>query len=285
MNFLKKPYPLETNLKKLLSQAFLFGLFVFVFLYGFKPFGLNELKNGLFEASLGFGGVTIIFQGFLPIFLRKIFPSFFNEEKWTLGRNLALTMVIVIAVVFGNFYWAYLNGFTSFSATGLFTFLGYTFAVGVFPLSFLMLFEQNRLTKKYLSESASINEQLAADEQPEKHEEKLVLKCEDGSEAITISEDAFYYCKSADNYIELIYETEGEVKKELFRNSLKNLELLLAEFNDLKRVHRSYIVNLNKVKSVDGNARGLKLKLNNDLPEIPISRTKHDEILALLDSH
>lgn len=265
-------------------QAFLFGLFVFLFLYGFKPFGLGELQNGLLKASIGFGAVTIVFQGILPFLFRLVFPNFFNEEHWTLGKNLLLTIAIVLAVVVGNFYWAYFNGFTSFSFKGLLTFLGYTFAVGVFPLSFLMLFEQNRLTKKYLNESASINAHLTQ-EPIQFIEETLVLKSEDGSEAASLKLDEFFYCKSADNYIELFYKSEGEIKKELFRNSLKDLEFQLAEFNDLKRVHRSYIVNLKKVKSVDGNARGLKLKLGESLPEIPISRSKHDEILSLLDSH
>lgn len=284
MSFLNRPYPLETNYKKQLIQAFLFGLFVFLFLYGFKPFGLGELQNGLLKASIGFGAVTIVFQGILPFLFRLVFPNFFNEEHWTLGKNLLLTIAIVLAVVVGNFYWAYFNGFTSFSFKGLLTFLGYTFAVGVFPLSFLMLFEQNRLTKKYLNESASINAHLTQ-EPIQFIEETLVLKSEDGSEAASLKLDEFFYCKSADNYIELFYKSEGEIKKELFRNSLKDLEFQLAEFNDLKRVHRSYIVNLKKVKSVDGNARGLKLKLGESLPEIPISRSKHDEILSLLDSH
>ncbi|MGB0431311.1 MAG: LytR/AlgR family response regulator transcription factor [Bacteroidia bacterium] len=285
MSFLNRPYPLETNYKKQLIQALLFGLFVFIFLYGFKPFGLGELQNGLLKASVGFGVVTIVFQGVLPFLFRLVFPNFFNEERWTLGRNLLLTIAIVLAVVVGNFYWAYLNGFTSLSAKGLFMFLGYTFAVGVFPLSFLMLFEQNRLTKKYLNESASINAHIEPEEMVSFKDEKLSIKSEDGSEAVSINKEQFYYCKSADNYIELYYVIEGDLKKELFRNSLKDLENQLVEFSDLKRVHRSFLVNLNKVKSVDGNARGLKLKLGEGLPEIPISRSKHDEILALLDSH
>jgi len=285
MDFFKRPYPLETNAKKQFITAAWFALFVFVFLFLFQPFGLSELKSGLLVSSVGFGLITLILNGGLQLLLPFAFRPYFDEEKWTLGRNILLVGFIITVVALGNFSWALFLGFTSFSINGLLSFLIYTVAVGVFPVGFLMLIEQSRLTKKYLLESNKINEHLVENKELRNKKAQLLFKTEDDKLAISLNESQFYFCKSADNYIELFFENDGEIKKELFRNSLKNLEIDFAQNVNIERVHRSYLVNLEKVKGVDGNARGLKLKLHTSLPEIPISRSKHDMILGLLASH
>lgn len=285
MNFFSRPYPLETSPKKQLLTVFWFALFVFAFLYFFRPFGLGELKNGLLFSAVGFGLITLILNGGLQALLPNLFRAYFNEENWTLGRNILIASLIIIVVAFGNFSWALYLGFTPFSLLGLLTFLVYTVAVGVFPMSFLMVIQQNRLTKKHLSESNNINEHLVDHKEVAAQQASLSFKSEDNKVAISLANEDFYYCKSADNYIELYYQNEGVFKRELFRNSLKSIEADFAENKSIERIHRSYLVNFNKVKSVAGNARGLKLKLHAELPEIPVSRAKHDEILAVLDSH
>ena len=242
------------------------------------------MKNGLFVSALGFGLITLFLNGGLQLLLPSVFKTFYNDEKWTLGKNIFVASITILLVSLGNFLWAFYMNFTSMSFVGLFTFLGYTVAVGIIPTSFIMLIEQSRLTKKYEEESTVLNEHLVH-ELTKNESTSIVFRNEEGKVHLRIKEDEFLFCKSADNYIELFYVEGDDIKKELFRNSLKNIESDFSGSNNLMRVHRSYLVNIRKVKSVDGNARGLKLKLEDTLPEVPISRPKHDEVLALLDSH
>jgi DNA-binding LytR/AlgR family response regulator len=53
---------------------------------------------------------------------------------------------------------------------------------------------------------------------------------------------------------------------------IKELE---EQFNkrQIKRCHRSYIINESKIVSVRGNAQGLKLSLSNVEEEVPVSRS------------
>ena len=65
---------------------------------------------------------------------------------------------------------------------------------------------------------------------------------------------------------------ENTLKKVTYRVTLSSLEIQLKEASSLIRCHRSYLVNLNKVKNISGNAQGLKLELINQSEIIPVSR-------------
>lgn len=62
------------------------------------------------------------------------------------------------------------------------------------------------------------------------------------------------YLESDGNYVK-IHKDDGKYK--MFRNTFKDMELQLPE-NSFLRVHKSYIVNINKVKAVEGNLLVLK---------------------------
>ena len=196
-----------------------------------------------------------------------------------------MSILMIIVDAFGIVSSACYLGFAAFIWLSELTFLVNTVALCRSPIGYVTVIPQNRLTKKHLSESNNINEHLVDHKEVAAQQASLSFKSEDNKVAISLANEDFYYCKSADNYIELYYQNEGVFKRELFRNSLKSIEADFAENKSIERIHRSYLVNFNKVKSVAGNARGLKLKLHAELPEIPVSRAKHDEILAVLDSH
>ena len=65
---------------------------------------------------------------------------------------------------------------------------------------------------------------------------------------------------------------ENKLKKVTHRVTLLSFEIQLKEVFSLVRCHRSYMVNLNKVKNISGNAQGLKLELINHSEIIPVSR-------------
>lgn len=58
------------------------------------------------------------------------------------------------------------------------------------------------------------------------------------------------------------------------------MEENLAEFPEFYRCHRTYIVNLQKVKHISGNAQGYKLHLENIDTLIPVSRSLNEGIAA-----
>jgi DNA-binding LytR/AlgR family response regulator len=106
--------------------------------------------------------------------------------------------------------------------------------------------------------------------------EMLFLEAENGKDYLQIPLDGLLFIASADNYVEVYWESEGMEQKELLRNTLKNLSRELTTHSQLFRCHRSYLVNLEKVEKVTGNSQGYKLHIGSHV--IPVSRNHNTAI-------
>ena len=75
------------------------------------------------------------------------------------------------------------------------------------------------------------------------------------------------------NYIQVVFIDENlkQVKK-MIRATMKSLEENLKDYPTFLRVHRSYIVNKNKITKSTGNAQGITLYLDNTTEIVPVSR-------------
>jgi len=74
------------------------------------------------------------------------------------------------------------------------------------------------------------------------------------------------------NYV-TVYFLEGKnVKKEILRTTMKNIETEFKERKQIIRCHKSYFVNLDKVSNTSENARALHLHLYELDFQVPVSR-------------
>ena len=76
---------------------------------------------------------------------------------------------------------------------------------------------------------------------------------------LSISPDSLIVIKSADNYIEIYYKSEDVVKKHLIRSSLKKAHETVEELDFILMCHRTFIINVNHIKEIEGNSQGYKL--------------------------
>jgi DNA-binding LytR/AlgR family response regulator len=80
------------------------------------------------------------------------------------------------------------------------------------------------------------------------------------------------------NYIMLHYLEGAEYKTQMIRCTITHSLLVFSEpeHSFIVRCHRSYLVNLNAVNEINGNAQGLKLSINK-MPSggcsVPVSRS------------
>ena len=102
-----------------------------------------------------------------------------------------------------------------------------------------------------------------------------------GTLRLSIKFNNLYYIESCDNYVNIYYENKGKIARFLLRRSLKSIEDGFADY-PLVRCHRSYIVNVNKVKVLRKDKGGLFLDLDYlNLPDIPISKTYAEPVIKL----
>ena len=87
------------------------------------------------------------------------------------------------------------------------------------------------------------------------------------------------FIESADNYTTLHYLNKSKQSHFLLRNSLKRLEEQLED-TSLVRCHRSYMVNMDKVKILKKEKGGIMLELDEEnTPDIPVSKTYYESFM------
>jgi LytTr DNA-binding domain len=296
-SILHKPYPLEERKLAQIKLAFIFASVVFLFLFLLRPFGDSPNFNQVLLNSAIAGLLTftaIIFDFFV---LFPLFPQFFKEEKWTIFREIIFTIIIITTiatfnVVAGVFLW---NG--SFSFTNWLSMIFYTAVIGIAPATVSILINQARLLKKYRNEVIIINENLPAHSNPKEvivvtvpkletensvEEPKIettfhlptniTLQAENEKDNLTILYTAFLAATSADNYVKIFYQENERLKTAIIRSTLKRVEENTAAFPQFFRCHRTAIVNMSLVQSVNGSAQGYRLQLPLLQEEIPVSR-------------
>lgn len=83
---------------------------------------------------------------------------------------------------------------------------------------------------------------------------------------------------SSDNYVTVWYLNNNVPKQTMIRNNLKRISQYLEDTN-VKRCHRSYMVNMDHVKLLRREKDGIFIELGIDgVPVVPISKTYSDSI-------
>lgn len=267
---LQRPYYHNYNFKNAVLQAFLFGAFVFAFLYFFEAFRINEMPYNTLLVCLVFGAITTIVMLVMNLLVPVVFPRFFDEEQWTVGKHIFYTALhIFLIAVFNFLFFIYLiEGVNLLKA--FFWFQSITLAVGVFPVSILTLYKE-RKERNYFTTSANA---LKIENMLVKHPDanRIVIETQSINEKIELNANELLFAKADDNYVELYYLSENSLKKNVLRITLKDIENQLKEFDFVFRCHKSYLINTRQVKRISGNAQGYRLHFAETEWSVPVSR-------------
>ncbi len=279
--YLNRPIALETGSLARYRQAWLFGLFVFLFLFVFKPFGLEGTGPNLLRITLGYGGVCFLVMIFLNVFVMRIFPNYFEEDHWTLGRDLFWSMVNVMMIGFCNLLFSLWMGIGGMNWNTIFTLQLYTFLVGVFPVSVSLLWKENRLRHKHIRASEALPVRMSTTDE---RISRIRIESENQGESFDLDKNDLLYLQSAENYIEVYFVESGKTQKRVIRNTLKKFAKDWEAEPSLFRCHKSYLINLTRVLAITGNAQGLKAQVEHVDITIPISRLLIDELKQRMES-
>lgn len=80
------------------------------------------------------------------------------------------------------------------------------------------------------------------------------------------------YLEAFGNYVKIHYETSGQVRQKLLRATIKQMEEALATCPSILRCHRAFLVNLDQVVRLQGNAAGYHLFFRQTEEQVPVSR-------------
>lgn len=252
------------------------GGFMALFLLVFQPFGVNNLDPTFhisleFALAVGAFGVTVMAtvaaNEFLlrPLVLRRLTRRrLIAWLAWTL--LLIATVVFLLYNLFGNwhdFHWS--------------SYLGFIRDVSMLnslPVAgFLFFIRHEWLKSEYVQLQAIRPATPAA---------RLVhFSSDNGKDQVAVALDDLLYLESQDNYVAVTWVEGGARRASLVRSSLKRLEEILDE-PLLVRCHRSFMVNMARVRGCRGNRHGLKLTLEGADRPVPVSRVYTVDMLRKL---
>ncbi len=118
---------------------------------------------------------------------------------------------------------------------------------------------------------------LAEIKHPPKYLKRIPVKQKDGT--VLVPAEDIDWIAAAGHYLEL----HTEKKTYLIREKISEIELKLDPENFV-RIHRSIIINLDRIKSLHPLFNGDYLIILHDGTELNLSRTHHERLMSLLES-
>lgn len=287
MNIFRQPFPHNTSWQSGLITAIGFGVFITVFLLVFRPFELDKVPIILLiKSSFIFGLVTFCCIFISNFYLNLFFPQIFSEAKWTTGKQIINMAAIVVLVGLVNYLISPLLFHTKLTWKNVFYYQGIAISVGLLPIIIYTLYIQNLWLHQFKQGAASIQEKLEqkrVSELPDTQipdsapNEVLTFEGENKAEKKTINANHLFYIESASNYVKLFFEQKEKLTYSIVRMTMKKATETVTPYPAFFRCHRAYIVNLDKIEQVDGNAQGYKIKLQGTEVLLPVSRNLNSE--------
>lgn len=267
--------------------ALAFGPFVFLFLALLQPFGIASWQvEGKVLILASYGAITTVVMLVNFFLFPALFPAWFRDENWKVWKEMAWALWNIFSIGMVNLLYSHQIGITKLDWEHFWTYQALTLLVGVFPVTIITLLNYSYLLKNNLKNAHRLTGIIESDVSALKEKPGyLHLPAENGKDFVRVPLSGLLYIESADNYVEIFWLEGDEPRRELLRNTLKNLAAQLADDKRLFRCHRSYMVNLENVIKVSGNSQGYKLHLRETDQLIPVSRNLnniiHDRISLL----
>ncbi len=134
------------------------------------------------------------------------------------------------------------------------------------------------------SKDAAINKlieegQQATQAMQHNGDDPIIFNDENGKPRLTIKSGGILYVGANDNYVNIYYLDNDKVGYSIIRNNLKSLEQQLAA-HGIVRCHRSYMVNLHRVKLISREKDGMYITFDsNAVSKIPLSKSYSEEVM------
>lgn len=278
------PYMYEkSNVTRLILLTAVFAL---LFINIFKPFNSTEWYKNISEMKYFFFSGLLILTGILVVVISRLIMLRYTRKNglyvWQFAVHVAGEVAsmsfffTIYAVIFprAGDQRDVLDIFFQSSVNTAWMLL--------LPYSILWLYFSWR------DKSAMLEKFKKTGNDPELQAKRNLIAFPDekGELKISIDPEHLLFVESADNYATIHYLNKSKHSKFLLRNSLKWMEENLVKDTPLVRCHRSYIVNLDKVKVMRKTKDGIFLEMDAlNTPDIPVSKTYYQRVMLKFSNY
>lgn len=277
----EKKIPFYLIEKRNTTHMILFtAIFALLFINIFQPFGSRDWYQGISDFKYFFFSSLIILTGMLVVVISRVSLGLYSKKHDV--YTLQYLMCIIAEITAMSLFYALFSRY--FPEGGkdrdFFHLLKQstinTSLVLLLPYVMSMLFfswkDKNRLLKEQATHENST--------MPNPKKGLIGFTDEKGELKISVMIDNLLFIDSADNYATIHYINKEKPTTFIIRNSLKWIEEHLTKDTPLVRCHRSYIINLDKVKVFKKTKTGIFLELDaSNVPDIPVTKTYYEGVM------
>jgi hypothetical protein len=262
----------------LATYILLIPLYAFFFLIGAKPYHLDTFMQ-VTQDQLAFRAaimasieivVTLISRLSMLLVRSKHQINYAGFIIWELLEGLAIAMFCTL------FVWL-MDNRTMLYMELLPKLFIITFSILVFPYIIIALLAEIKDRDIRLAKDKVTIEKYATG-QIGREDSTLPFLDDKKSLKLAVTANAILYIEAADNYVNICYLNNDKLVRFPLRSSMRSIEQI-CEANNIVRCHRSYYVNLRKVRAIQKGQDGLFAELTYaTAPHIPVSVTYSETV-------
>jgi len=251
--------------------ALIIFLMSLLFNYLFEPFVVYRPEHKLNYFWISF--IHSLNAFIIVIIITVIASKIVNEDHWKVWKEIVLIGFILLMIGICQFLvrdLIYDNPF-NWSFNYLIEEIRNTFLAGILFVFILVPLNYMRLNRRHFNTAETFSSKT---QETDFSNQNYIAKINthQKNDDFNMNVNSFLFARAEGNYLEIFIREKNEIAKLLKRMTLKELETQLLHFPNIFKTHRSYIVNLDQVLQVKGNAQGYQLLLDDYSEPIPVSR-------------
>ncbi len=253
------------------------GVFTFVFLLFFQPFGVNNYRPDE-KITVLLTSVLFVFSsiatGTILLMEFVVYPWLFSKKQ----PKKYLVWIVMEFVVTASATFMFYNIIGNFHDFYLASYFKHILEIGsVLVIPFVgthFYFRHSKVVHDYKNVLSISGNNL-------KREDIILLSGEYKNDQIALPLQSIQYIQSENNYASLHYLEDNMPRKYMIRATLTGLEKKLGCYTII-RINRSFMVNLMHLETFKNDSGKLKLKLSNVPKTFEVSKSYRVKVVQQL---
>ena len=275
--------------KETISIRFISTAFIILAIAIFKPFGLDAERWQTFLHLLGLFVLGLFSCFITEVILRHIVRmprSYDRGINYIISRNLRFQFIntLLVALLICLYRHFVMSSLVESNRLSLSNYIE-TLAIIAFLSFAIGLYWRFKFRSKYLAmeleELRQLNNELKEMQEPRLQELTLTGTT---NESVTLQISHLLYIEAVGNYVKVNHLHDGQVRSDMLRTTMKQMEETLQDYPMIVRCHRAFLVNLGQVEQIVSHSGSTQLLIRQCHESLPVSRSNMAQVKAAIAS-
>ena len=273
--------------KETISIRFISTAFIILAIAIFKPFGLDAERWQTFLHLLGLfvlGLFSCFITEVILQFIVRLPRSYERGINYIISRNLRFQLIntLLVALLICLYRHFVMSSLVESNRLSLSNYIE-TLAIIAFLSFAIGLYWRFKFRSKYLAmeleELRQLNKELKEMQKPRLQELTLTGTT---NESVTLQISHLLYIEAVGNYVKVNHLRDGQVRSDMLRTTMKQMEETLQDYPMIVRCHRAFLVNLGQVEQIVSHSGSTQLLIKHCHESLPVSRSNMAQVKAAI---